>query len=238
MQIGYKLKGYLELCRISNLPSIWSNVLCAFMLAGNPFSWRHYLPPALSLSCFYLAGMCLNDICDAAYDRENRPRRPIPSGRVSGREALTVTVILFSAGFGLLLRTPHRQALYAALLLLIVIVWYDFRHKQNPFSVFLMALCRFLVFTVTALAVRGQVATMVLIAGIVQFAYTVSISLVARHENNRPLPFAQPVIPMMLAAISLVDGLLLALFINPVWLLAGASAAFLTLTGQKFIRGD
>ena len=34
-------------------------------------------------ACLYLAGMTLNDAFDADIDREERPERPIPSGRVS-----------------------------------------------------------------------------------------------------------------------------------------------------------
>jgi hypothetical protein len=41
-------------------------------------------------------------------------------------------------------------------LLLLTIVAYDFRHKNQPFSVVLMAACRLLVFVVTALALTDS----------------------------------------------------------------------------------
>jgi len=232
------LKAYLDLCRISNLPSIWTNVLCAFILSSGAFSWPRYLVPALALSCFYLAGMCLNDICDLNYDRSHRPARPLPSGRVSVNGAWLLTLLLFAAGFTLLLAAPYRQSLYAAALLAAVIVVYDLRHKQNPCSVLLMALCRFLVFVVTAYAVAGKASTLLLAAAGVQFAYVVAISLVARYENSRSVPFVRPVIPIMLCCICLLDGIMLAVLVKPVWLLAGIAGGAMMFGGQRYVKGD
>jgi len=238
MTARHKLKGYLELCRVSNLPTVWTNVLCAFLLSGSIFSWPGFLLPAIALSCYYLAGMCLNDICDATHDCVHRPSRPIPSGRVSRHGALLLTVVLFAGGSALLLTVPYRQTYYAAILLIIVIISYDLRHKQNPFSVILMASCRFLVFAVTALSVSGSIAPAVMLAGSLQFAYVVCISLIARYENNRTTPFAFQVIPLMLAGICLLDGILMAVIIDPLWLLTGFGGAIMMLAGQRFIRGD
>ena len=235
---GITIKGYCSICRISNLPSIWTNVLCASILAAGGFSWTGYLVPALSLSCFYLAGMSLNDICDVAYDQRCRSSRPIPSGSVSYRGALILTITLFSVGFALLSIASRVQALYAASILVAVIVWYDLNHKRNRFSVLLMASCRFLVFAVTSLAMTGEIVVVVLLAGSTQFAYTVCLSLVARYENNRVAPFTFPVIPTMLAGIALLDGLILALLVTPIWLLAGVGGAILIQEGQRCVRGD
>ena len=238
MAFGKTFKGYLDICRISNLPSVWTNVLCAALLATGRFSWGEFLLPAFALSCYYLAGMCLNDICDEAYDGLNRPSRPIPSGRVSRCGAWILTITLFSIGTAPILLTSSRLGLCAAVLLISVIVCYDLYHKQNPFSVLLMATCRFLVFAVASLVLTGKMPVVVILTGGIQFAYVVCISIVARYENNLPMPFSLPVIPLMLAGISLLDGLILAVLWNPSWLLAGVGGAVLMLAGQKYIRGD
>ncbi|MBI5656794.1 MAG: UbiA family prenyltransferase [Geobacter sp.] len=240
MTVAFRItiKGYLDLCRVTNLPSVWTNVLCALLLATGRFSWQGYLFPAFALSCYYLAGICLNDLCDAAYDRVNRPSRPIPSGTVTPRGALLLTLALFTAGTLPFLAAPHVEGLLAAILLMAVIVWYDFRHKRNPLSVLLMALCRLLVFAVTALAATGRLSALPALAGALQFAYVVCISLVARHENARAASFPFPVIPLMLAGIPLLDGVLLALLVSPAWLLAGLCGSILMLIGQRFVRGD
>jgi len=232
------VKGYLELCRVTNLPSVWTNVLCAFLLAAGRFSWQGYLLPAFALSCYYLAGICLNDLCDAAHDRVHRPCRPIPSGTVTMHGALALTTFFFLAGTATMLATPHLAGLLAAILLVAVIVWYDCNHKRNPLSVLLMALCRFLVFAVTALAATGRLSALPALAGALQFAYVVCISLVARHENARTTPFPFPVVPLMLAGIPLLDGAMLALLVSPAWFLAGLGGSLLMLTGQRFVRGD
>ena len=231
-------KTYLELCRVSNLPTVWTNVLAAGLLCGAGLTPPLYLLLAVALSCFYMAGMSLNDVCDLDIDRRERPSRPLPSGRMTLPRASTVTVGLFATGLGLLALAPHPRAVAAGLLLLLAIVVYDCRHKQNPWSVLVMAACRFLVFVVTAAALAGQVNAWVLMAGGVQFGYVVLISLVARHENSRGRPFPFPVIPAMLAGISLVDGLLLATVIAIPWLLAGMVGALLTWVAQRLVRGD
>jgi len=236
--MGKTIKGYLEICRISNLPSIWTNVLCAVILSVGLFSLEGYLLTGLALSCYYLAGMSLNDVCDVAYDGVNRSSRPIPSGRVSRRGAWILIILLFATGTLSIMGTPFRQGLYAAFLLIVLIVWYDFHHKHNPFSVLLMASCRFLVFAVVSLALTGKMSSIVIVAGGIQFTYVVCLSIVARYENSRQTPFSIPAIPLMLAGIPLLDGMLMTVFVHPLWLLAGIAGAMLMLVGQKYFRGD
>jgi len=89
-------RAYLLLSRVSNLPTVWSNVL-AGVVAGtsidslSPFASR--APVAmllLSASAFYTGGMFLNDAFDAPFDRRVRPERPIPRGEVGLREAFVL----------------------------------------------------------------------------------------------------------------------------------------------------
>jgi 4-hydroxybenzoate polyprenyltransferase len=232
------IKAYLDLCRVSNLPTVWTNVLAGGLLASGQFVPASFLLLAVALSFFYLAGMSLNDICDVEHDRLHRPSRPIPAGRVSLRAAGILTVALFATGMLLLIAAPHLSGAAAGVLLLLAIVAYDLRHKGNPFSVLLMASCRFLVFVVTSLALTGQLSLWVLVAGGVQFVYVVTISLVARHENSRATSFPFPVVPAMLAGISLLDGIVLAILFSFPWLLAGVAGSLLTWAGQRHVRGD
>jgi len=232
------IKPYIDLCRISNLPTVWTNVLAAMVLAGAAFSGLHFLILALSMSLLYSGGMCLNDICDAESDKEKKSSRPIPSGQVLIKDAYMLTITLFLTGLVLLFLVPYRVAVIAGFFLLAVIVLYDLFHRSHPWSVVLMAACRLLVFVVAAFAVSGRIGQLVIIAGIAQFLYTFAISLVARYENKSKMPLNRPVIPLMIACISLVDGILLALLVSPFWLAAGAAGAILTLYGQKFVRGD
>ena len=46
-------KAYLALCRVSNLPTVWTNVLAACLLAGGGCEAASFMLLALALSCFY-----------------------------------------------------------------------------------------------------------------------------------------------------------------------------------------
>ena len=238
-----KWRSILALCRVSNLPTVWMNVLTASLLCGAAglaaeVSATLVALLAVSLSGFYCGGMALNDLFDREIDAREQPFRPIPGGRVSVVEARTVAAGLFVAGFACLLAAPHPSAVVPGLGLLALIVLYDWLHKRHAASVLLMAACRFLVYPVTAVAVAGEVPSWVWLAAAAQLLYTVLVSVVARQENMRGARFSFPLIPRMIAAMSLLDGALLAWAVHPAWLLAGAAAAGLTIGGQRFVRGD
>ena len=92
-----ELTAYLRLGRVSNLPTVWTNVLAGAVLAGRATvgPGRAGRSLALALSLFYVGGMYLNDAFDREIDARERPERPIPSGRIGAGE-------VFALGFGLL----------------------------------------------------------------------------------------------------------------------------------------
>src|SRR5262245_4430850 len=86
---------YLQLGRVSNLPTVWTNVLAGTLLTGVPVDAGVLGVLLVSLSLFYVGGMYLNDAFDRHIDARERPERPIPSGRASVQE-------VFGIGFGML----------------------------------------------------------------------------------------------------------------------------------------
>ena len=77
------LETLLKLGRVSNLPTVWTNVLAGTVLAaGAVQGWRTGLV-MLAMSLFYIGGMYLNDYFDRAIDATERPQRPIPAGDIS-----------------------------------------------------------------------------------------------------------------------------------------------------------
>ena len=92
-----KARGWLVLSRLSNLPTIWTNVLAGAVLAGAAVDAR-VAAAAAAVSLFYVGGMVLNDVCDAAHDRAHRSRRPIPAGVVTRSAAARGAVLLMLAG--------------------------------------------------------------------------------------------------------------------------------------------
>ena len=89
----------LVLGRVSNLPTVWANLLAAVALAGTAIGTDLGVGVGLLLflayTLFYVGGMYLNDAFDARIDAKERPERPIPAGRVTSGE-------VYLAGFGML----------------------------------------------------------------------------------------------------------------------------------------
>jgi 4-hydroxybenzoate polyprenyltransferase len=233
-----KVKGILALCRVSNLPTVWMNVLTALVLSSAGFSTGTFLLFAASLSAFYCGGMGLNDLFDRESDAALQPFRPIPAGRVSVAEARAITGGLFAVGLGLLALAPHASAVLPGALLLALVYLYDRLHKRHASAVFLMAGCRAMVFVVTGWGVAGWIGPLVVLAGAIQFVYTLLITVVSRFQNARPERFAFAMVPRMIAGMALVDGMVLAMTVAPVWLLAGIVAALITHLGQRYVPGD
>ncbi len=176
------LHHLLTLARVSNLPTVWSNCLAAWLISGVAPTWA-LLPLMLGASMLYAGGCTLNDACDAPWDAQHRPERLIPSGVLSRRavwvigltEMTTGLAAIFAAGVSVWWPAP---ALAAAILL------YDAWHKQSPLSVIIMGACRWLLY-LTAASVAGGKFGPVMICGGVLWLYIIVLSLVARGEAKR-----------------------------------------------------
>src|SRR5262245_55028336 len=79
------IRTFLVLARASNLPTVWTNCLAGWMLAGGG-DWRRLLALCVGASFLYTGGMFLNDAFDADFDQKHRPMRPIPSGAIKLRD--------------------------------------------------------------------------------------------------------------------------------------------------------
>lgn len=236
------VKTLLTLGRISNLPTVWMNVLCAAVLSTTltqaPLDWCAVLWLLLAMSCFYTAGMALNDVFDRHWDAERQPYRPIPSGRISALGATVWGLGLFAAGFAFLALTPQVSGMLVGLVLAGVIVLYDWLHKRHWSTVLLMSLTRLGVYLVTSVALLGEVPALVWLIGALQMVHTLSVTVVARWENSRSVDLNFPLIPWMIAAMALLDGVFLALVVHPIWLLVGLGLMGATRFGQRYVRGD
>ncbi|MFO1152639.1 MAG: UbiA family prenyltransferase [Rhodospirillales bacterium] len=220
----------LVLGRVSNLPTVWSNVLAGMTLAVGALDTDVFLLAALlpALSLAYVAGMYLNDAFDLAIDRRERPERPIPSGRVdrstvfaAGFALLIAALVLLAlVGFAGVTGGPVWAPFAAGTVLGVAIVAYDAWHKTNPLAPVLMGLCRTLVYMTAALAFAPLTAT-VIVGACVLWAYLIGLTYAAKEEAlNRightwPLAFlAAPVVyALPIAAGGLLGALLLVTFI-------------------------
>ena len=97
--------AYLELSRPVNGVIAFASVMLGGLLAVegqvNRLGDAGLLKAAISALLLLAAGNSLNDYCDCEIDRTNKPRRPIPSGRIQRVEALIAAILLMTAGITL-----------------------------------------------------------------------------------------------------------------------------------------
>lgn len=145
------MRPWFHLARISNLPTAWTNVIAAWLLAGGALFDVRLAWLLLAGSLIYTGGMILNDAADVEFDREHRKERPIPSGKVAVRTAWIVGILMLFVGGVIALGYGANPQITG--LLLGAIVFYDLFHKQWAGSVVVMGACRMLLYLVAASAV-------------------------------------------------------------------------------------
>lgn len=176
------LRTHLTLARVSNLPTTWSNVLCAFLLAGG-FQWSALLGAVVAISLFYVAGMYLNDWRDADYDREHRPERPIPSQAISRKAVFFCALTYFAVALGIsILMQP--QSILWTLGLIVCITAYDLDHKNNSMSPWIMAGCRALIYPWAASLTGQELSVELWIAAVAAYSYTMGLTYIARGAGK------------------------------------------------------
>jgi 4-hydroxybenzoate polyprenyltransferase len=177
------LRTVLVLGRTSNLPTVWTNVLAGWFLAGGEWDWPiAWL--ALAVSALYLGGMTLNDAFDVKWDREHAPERPVPSGAISVRGVWMLGWGWMVAGVGLAwLVTDAGMGWVAGLLAAILL--YDWIHKKWSGAMWVMGACRSLVYVVAGSAVTDSDLSSPAWLGGVLGLYVAAITLLARSERNR-----------------------------------------------------
>lgn len=76
-------------------------VAIGFFAAGASTSNLMLLAGGLAVFLISGAGIVLNDFFDVEMDKVNEPKRPIPSGKISPKQALVFSSLLFVAGLAL-----------------------------------------------------------------------------------------------------------------------------------------
>lgn len=216
-------RALLVLGRVSNLPTIWSNCLCGWLIGTGymgiePLDWSMLGWLCLGATAMYLGGMYLNDACDVAFDREFRKERPIPSGAITEDAVWKIGIGLLAFGMGVLSIQGGTTALLALGLFNCILI-YNFTHKKLNWSPLMIAFCRwFLILVAGAFAFvtvgvegsflgdnRGGQAAWVASA---LCLYVVGLSCLAKVENE---PGLVKFWPCLLLAAPIV----LAVFMNP-----------------------
>lgn len=217
---GFSLLAWLQLCRAANVFTAMADIFAGYLLvrpnlgAGVPLAevWDFQTFPARltfghdlwlllgASSCLYLAGMVFNDIFDRHVDAVERPKRPIPSGRVRLHSAVLFGAVLVALGV-ILAGVASIPSLLVAMLLTGCIFGYDGGLKQTPVGPITMGLCRgfnILLGASTADAVAGQNPILVpfqmpqLHVALAMTVYIAGVTWFARQEatQSRRVPLA------------------------------------------------
>jgi 4-hydroxybenzoate polyprenyltransferase len=201
-----KLLAYLQLCRAPNVFTAIADVAMGFVfVAGSLEPVGAFACLAIASCLLYTAGMILNDVYDFDVDLQERPSRPLPSGRISRDRAqmlgygMLAGGILLASCVSLIATMPAALAWRSgavALLLAASVVAYDKILKKTQLGPFAMGACRFLNvllgmsfaatgdmtpfnFDMSHLVVAGGIG--VYIVGVTWFARTEA------QESSRPL---------------------------------------------------
>ena len=139
-----RLRDYLQLCRFPAVFTAMADIFLGFLLVHVSLAPAGEFGLLLAASCcLYLAGMVFNDVFDRRVDAVERPSRPIPSGRIPLRSAVSFGTTLVVAGIAAA-ATVGGQSLTVALLLTACIFAYDGFLKKTPLGPLAMGGCRFL----------------------------------------------------------------------------------------------
>ena len=180
-----KLKAILDLGRVSNLPTVWTNVLAAWLMTGG-MAGEYFLrcfPLLLGASLVYMAGTTMNDAVDAKFDREHRPERAIPAGVFSPRQVWILAIIEMGIGAMILVLMAKASILWVTGLLAAIIA-YNIVHKKFEGSIYIMGACRLFLYFSAASTTEAGVSFGILIWALSLMAYIAGLSLVARGEST------------------------------------------------------
>jgi len=206
-----KTQGWLKIFRISNAPTVISNITVGVALAyqvdksSSTPSYEFGLVPLFVISgvllLIYFAGMIFNDASDTNYDRQHRPDRPIPMGIISSKEAwllgsVMLAVALFASSIALNGENVSTQILVAT------VVAYTFLHRWFIPAIVLMGICRGLVYLVALSAFSIDTVPEQLILLCISIAlYTAILTFIGRSEHENRAKHAWIVWSLLLPAL-------------------------------------
>jgi len=137
-----KLALYLDLIRWNRpagwLLLLWPTLSALWVASGGWPGWHLLVVFVLGTILMRSAGCCINDVADRDFDRhvKRTAQRPVTSGRISVREALSVGAVLALLAFGLVLTTTPLAIAWSFPALAVSLIYpYAKRHVSMPQAV-------------------------------------------------------------------------------------------------------
>jgi 4-hydroxybenzoate polyprenyltransferase len=232
-----RLSTLLRLGRISNIPTVWTNVLAASVIAGGEPNPGRMALIILAMSAFYVGGMYLNDFFDREIDARDRPERPIHAGEIRAGTVSSIGFGLLATGVALMIPFGFAATIWGALLAA-AIVLYDVWHKGNVLSPIVMGTCRALVYIGTGAALTGGTSTATMTGAIALASHVAGITYAAKQESLDKVenlwPLALLAVPLLAALPAMGDGWLV---ITAFLLLLAADAIAVRLLATRPVPG-
>lgn len=183
-----KLLPYLQLMRLPALFTAWADCFAGLVFTHSGLEpWSEFALLILATSGLYLAGMVFNDVFDRERDAQERPNRPIPSGKVSLRNAILLGIVLLAVGLGAAAAVGLSSLKIAAALTACLFA-YNWLFKQTWLGPIFMGGCRFfnILLGASAIGAWNSIFTrpqLVVAAGIGVFI--VGLTIFARSEAKQ-----------------------------------------------------
>ncbi len=193
--------------RISNLPTVWSNVILGSVLGADTVHIGAIAVMAASGSAAYMGGMALNDVFDVRFDQANATPRPLAMGELRRGQVCAVATVLLAASIGgaivaaVLASTALLPTLVMAAALCFAIVNYNAVHRRHAvLAAGLMGLCRVALVLTAAVATAGVLHPAVCIGAAAVGLWTAAITLLARGERGGERAAPNWLVLMLIAA--------------------------------------
>jgi 4-hydroxybenzoate polyprenyltransferase len=185
--------AWLELVRVTNLPTVPGDPLAGFALAAlgrADVSWWRALPVVAISVLLYMAGLIWNDCADYEEDRRDRPQRPLPSGRIGRRHAAMVGGCMAAAGVGGAWWLGPNTGVFATALFALVLAYNFGSRRIRLLGLFNMGACRGASLLLGAAAARPPSAwpPAVIAAAAGVGLYIVGVAWLAVDETKREGP--------------------------------------------------
>lgn len=124
------MKSYFQLVRFPGIFTAFSNILLGFFIYSEFIvDWFDLFSLLATSGFLFLAGMTLNDYFDYNIDKNERPYRPLPSGKISRKAALYLGLALFVAA-NISASFVGFQAVIISIMMTILILAYDIKLKN------------------------------------------------------------------------------------------------------------
>jgi len=226
----------LRLGRMSNLPTVWTNVMAGSVIAAGARPNQLALTMA-AMTAFYVGGMYLNDFFDRVVDARDRPGRPIDLGEIHPGTVCAIGFVLLAVGVVLMVPSGLAATL-CGLLLAANVVLYDVWHKGNPLSPLIMGLCRALVYIGACAVATGSASRAAVIGAFALACHVAGLTYAAKQESLNRIGNLGPLLMLavpLLVALPALTGWLVAVCV--VLLLAADTFAVRLLVRKPVPRG-